>query len=581
MARRPNINKLIEKFISQFSGELANAFFGSIGRVRDEVRLKDLVKAIENNDIPAVIRVLSMDRAAFRPIEAAIERAFETGGTAVVQSLPAGLLAADGYQATFRFDIRNLRAEQWLRQNSATLVTRIIEDQREALRIALDRGMNVGANPRTTALDLVGRIDPASGRRKGGIIGLTSQQARWVGAASAELTSGDPESLTNYLTRNRRDARFDPTVIRAINSGKPIPATTIAKMVGRYSDSLLLMRGETVGRTEAINALNRSAYEGYKQAVDAGAVQKDAARKVWDSAGNDGRTRDSHIAMDGQEVGIDEPFVSTLSGARLMYPGDTSSGAPAGETINCRCRIRWKIDYFAGLGTEPEPEPIIPILPPSPLPPIIPPRFFDPDPDPLDDPDNVIVRNSRLDEEQKSFVVNQGRATGVEQLSAYDEVTGELFDRNTGSASHVSIPPRMDAALQDPNRSVVVHHNHPRSTSFSGQDITMLMRLPGMRSIWAHGHDGSSYYAERGVQPSIPTFQAVQTMVYNTLIDFVKRNKIDGMDAGVVDRHLHMLLSQDRGLIEYQFTLAGKTAEIIARNQALIDFIRKTVNELL
>ena len=56
--------------------------------------------------------------------------------------------------------------------------------------------------------------------------------------------------------------------------------------------------------------------------------------KTWSVSGL-GNTRDSHLAMDGIEVGDDEPF--QLEDCLMMYPHDSSFGAPAGEIINCAC----------------------------------------------------------------------------------------------------------------------------------------------------------------------------------------------------------------------------------------------------
>lgn len=42
-----------------------------------------------------------------------------------------------------------------------------------------------------------------------------------------------------------------------------------------------------------------------------------------------------HVAAEGQTVAIDEPFI--VSGEQLMFPGDRSRGASAGNIINCRC----------------------------------------------------------------------------------------------------------------------------------------------------------------------------------------------------------------------------------------------------
>ena len=47
-------------------------------------------------------------------------------------------------------------------------------------------------------------------------------------------------------------------------------------------------------------------------------------------------SRDSHIAMHGQTVGIDEDF-TLPSGQKIKYPGDSSAGAA--EVCNCQCRM--------------------------------------------------------------------------------------------------------------------------------------------------------------------------------------------------------------------------------------------------
>lgn len=341
MAEKTREQRIIERFISQFTGEIQKAFADTINSITDRVRLAAVIQAIENNDIEAVLRALAVNAPAVRPIDAAIERAVEVGGNAIVATFPASA------QASFRFDIRNTRAELWLRNESSRLVTRISDEVRAAVRGALDTRMALGSNPRTTALDIVGRINPATGRRVGGLVGLTGQQASWVGNAAAELASGDPDQLANYLTRERRDARFDPTVQRAIATGERIPAATRQKMIGRYSDSLLQYRGETIARTESLAALNRAQFEAYAQAVDNGVAPKNRTTKEWDSAGNDGRTRDSHLKLDGVKVGFNEAFTSPATGAKMNHPGDASLGAKGEDIIQCRCRLKYHTDWIA------------------------------------------------------------------------------------------------------------------------------------------------------------------------------------------------------------------------------------------
>lgn len=74
--------------------------------------------------------------------------------------------------------------------------------------------------------------------------------------------------------------------------------------------------------------------------AEAGAIAADTLdigfTKTWAVSGL-GNTRDSHLAMDGIEVDDDEPF--RLEDCLMMYPHDSSFGAPAGEIINCACDV--------------------------------------------------------------------------------------------------------------------------------------------------------------------------------------------------------------------------------------------------
>lgn len=254
-----------------------------------------------------------------------------------------------GARLELRFDGRNERAERYLREHSSTLVTEIIADQREAVREVARAGMEAGNNPRTTALEIVGRVNKVTGKREGGILGLTSQQAGFVRNARAQLLSGDPAEMRAYLERGRRDKRFDRTVMKAIREGKPVSAADVEKITQRYSASLLRMRGEVIGRTEALTSLGAAQYESALQLIESGAVQASQVKFRWASAA-DGRVRDSHASLNGQEVQVGQPFISPLTGARMRYPGDTELGAPASDTIQCRCNVSQVIDYLAPFG---------------------------------------------------------------------------------------------------------------------------------------------------------------------------------------------------------------------------------------
>lgn len=254
----------------------------------------------------------------------------------------AGIIAKaarpfSGGRVVLGFDGRHPRAERWVREQSSTLIENIIADQRDGIRAYLFEGVKAGRNPRNMALDMVGRINRVTGRREGGIIGLNSQQTEAVLRARAELTNLD----ANYFTRKRRDRNLDAVVRKAIAEGKPLSQADIDRRIGRYTDRLLQLRAETIARTEAITALRAGTHEGFQQLIDSGSVRRDQVRIEWSATG-DGRTRDTHAAMNKQSVTFGEAFTSP-SGARMDYPGDTSHGAPGAETIQCRCIANYRI----------------------------------------------------------------------------------------------------------------------------------------------------------------------------------------------------------------------------------------------
>ena len=92
-----------------------------------------------------------------------------------------------------------------------------------------------------------------------------------------------------------------------------------------------------VARTEGQRVLNAAAILNAENLENSGfAVQKE-----W-LASLDGKTRPSHRALDGQRItGVGEPFVSPVTGARGLAPGQMSQ---AGDNINCRCTTMTIID---------------------------------------------------------------------------------------------------------------------------------------------------------------------------------------------------------------------------------------------
>lgn len=337
MTVRRNLPPALYAHFEKHSAEIAAAVLAGFDGMRADASFADLVRASERGDVAAALAAVQLRDEYFDLLYDAIRASYVAAGRQIVGKVPASQLA-------IRFEGRHFRAEEWVQTRSSQRITRIIDGQRETIREHLMDGLTRGKNPRTTALEIVGRVNPISKRREGGVIGLTPRQREYVIRATEQLASGDPAEMRNYFSRQLRDRRFDSVVRKAISEGRPVSAADRAKIAARYHDRLLKHRGDTIARTETIASLNAGRAEGVEQIIEKGRVPRDKVVKIWRATGGL-RTRDTHAAMSGQPRPVDEPFLSP-SGARLMQPGDASHGAGADEIINCRCYTEFKIDFL-------------------------------------------------------------------------------------------------------------------------------------------------------------------------------------------------------------------------------------------
>lgn len=323
------------ELIAKLEPRMQAAFNEAVRDLVSGVQFARLIAALERRDIEAALAAVNIDRAVFMPVAEVARSTYTAAGVTTAESFRSGA------RAIVRFDGRNPRAEAKIGEMVTELSGRLTADTVTAARQSLTNGLAAGTNPRTVALDLVGRIDRVTGRRSGGVLGLTAQQEGYVSRARAALLSGDPDEMSYYLGLTRRNKRFDGRVRKAIEAGRAIGRKDVDTIIGKLSDSYLLLRGETVARTETLGALNLASAEAAEQMIEKSGVQRQNVMKVW-RATNDGRTRESHVELNGDSVALDERFSNGMA-----YPHEP--GAPASEVINCRCILDYRVDYLAGL----------------------------------------------------------------------------------------------------------------------------------------------------------------------------------------------------------------------------------------
>jgi hypothetical protein len=343
LARTRVQRQLYAELLERYGRAVADAFFKAIDDIRKAASLQAVTAAIEAGDIEGALDALDIDPAAFNDMLDRIKDAQTAGGNYSTETMPKR--RPDGTAFTVRWDGRAVEAESWMRQHAADLVTHTTQDMREAARQSLVASLERGDNPKRAGLELVGRINRVTGKRTGGTLGLSVPQEEYVRRAREELASTSPDFMSNYLGRKRRDRRFDRSVAKAIREGKPVPPEIAAKAITAYSNRLLQLRGETIGRHEAFAALSAGRQQAYEQAVASGKITAAAVTKSWRHLSSLDY-RPDHRLMNGKGVGLMESFVLP-DGTTMLYPHDSS--APIKHTVGCRCQADYKVDFLAGI----------------------------------------------------------------------------------------------------------------------------------------------------------------------------------------------------------------------------------------
>jgi HK97 family phage portal protein len=148
-----------------------------------------------------------------------------------------------------------------------------------------------------------------------------SAMREWIQAHAGERIQNITETTKRRIVQAIRDAQE-----AAYEAGTPLPSFAEA-IKGAY-DGFSEDRAITIARTETGTAANVSLVEAAKAAEIPG------LQKEW-IAVEDGRTRDDHVAVNGQMVGLSDSF--NVGGFKMAQPLDPNG--PPSEVINCRCGV--------------------------------------------------------------------------------------------------------------------------------------------------------------------------------------------------------------------------------------------------
>ena len=104
------------------------------------------------------------------------------------------------------------------------------------------------------------------------------------------------------------------------------------------------------------------------------------------------------------------------------------------------------------------------------------------------------IPRDQIATEAKRLTLEPGRERGIEHLMLIDG-DGQIVAYGSGYETGTGVPGSMFALWNDEGARLVAHHNHPSSNAFSPSDYHAMM-APGFQGVYAHGHDGTTVYAE-------------------------------------------------------------------------------------
>ncbi|PVZ19927.1 MULTISPECIES: phage minor head protein [unclassified Pseudomonas] len=311
---------------------LQRAYLDQVRAMVDAAVIADVERLIAERDDSGVVQMLAA--GAFAALLEGVRAAFIKGGTAIVIKRPGGV--------PVQFDQHSAPAQDWVTSNAQKLTQAIAQEQAQAIQVMLAAGRQSDRTAREIALDIVGRVSPQTGKRVGGVLGLSGAEAEAVANTGRWLTSGQLDQMGQYLKRADRDKRLDGIVKRAIEAEKPVAKVDAERIKTVYADRKLKAHAELVARSQAHKAYNAGFNRLHRQLMEQH-VKPVSITKGWNNKG-DKRVRHAHVELGGVEVPIQQPFQSP-TGAQLDFPGDDAHGASWADLANCRCTVKYKVRW--------------------------------------------------------------------------------------------------------------------------------------------------------------------------------------------------------------------------------------------
>ncbi|MFJ3056818.1 hypothetical protein [Herbaspirillum sp. NPDC087042] len=187
------------------------------------------------------------------------------------------------------------------------------------------------------------------------------------------------------------------------------------------------------------------------------------------------------------------------------------------------------------------------------------------------------------DAHSRHYVLAAGRRSGFEHLVCYCGKNGKLVVRHTDRAVDCVGLPRLHLARAKTKRErLVIHHNHPSGLALSVADVRHLLERPGLLEIFAHGHDGSWYWAtSRRIRDGVEMIQHGELAFIKGIRSLGARGVFFNEALGP---HLFNVALERAGMIRYRYELSNAVEDrlkSVSKLHAiwLFDLVKKTIEK--
>ncbi len=341
MARIDN-QRRFNKLARQLEPDAQQAFIDSFQAKVNGVSLDELRTAIQDRGAISAVEMLRTTPEDIDLFGAEMAAAFVAGGAIAFGTIPVRQNTPDGTRVNRTFAPRSgdmtaisIQLTRVAGELSSSVLP-VVQD-------VLNEGVILGKTIDERMEELVGRLNPTTGNREGGVIGMNERDARLLQSIDNGFRTGNTARIDSYFDLKSRDVGLDTRIRNALADSGRVSDGLRREIRKRTAVRLLAKRGLTFARAEIYNGIQAGRIAAYDRIVEMGIVEEDSQVKVWE-AFIDNNTRPSHVALDGTEVPLDGVFTFT-GGDRMSQPRDGSLGASVANIVNCRCYVRITFRY--------------------------------------------------------------------------------------------------------------------------------------------------------------------------------------------------------------------------------------------